>query len=61
MNKNEFLLAYQSAPLKKEARDTAYCQRQCQARRRIERLRDAQSFGLSLADIEGGETRETRR
>lgn len=60
MNKNEFILAYQSAPPKKAAREAAYCQRQCRARRRIETLRDAQSFGLSLADIEGGGASETR-
>lgn len=57
MNKTECLLAY---PPKKAARESAYCQRQCRARRRIEALRDAQSVGLSLADIEGGEPRETQ-
>ncbi|MGF1876866.1 hypothetical protein [Photobacterium profundum] len=60
MNKNEFILAYQSAPPKKAAREAAYCQRQCRARRRIETLRDAQYFGLSLADIEGEKNSETR-
>jgi len=56
MNKNEFFLAYPSAPPKKAARDAAYRQRQGRAaRRQIETLRDAQSFGLSLADIDAGE------
>ncbi|MGF1878448.1 hypothetical protein L4D77_24580 [Photobacterium frigidiphilum] len=55
MNKNEFFLAYPSAPPKKAARDAAYRQRQGRARRQIETRRDARSFGLSLADINAGE------